>query len=171
MNTPRESLQNRDNWQEEAGERGRTDEDKFFNCLRDYFVGAPYSIENQPKDLARIYGSRGIKPDHVIRNSQTGRSIFVEVKRQRAAGNAHERACKFFTPGIVNAGRRIGNIRQKDFPYWMVFTNGIASDEKYREEINFWFESVQGALLLWTDIANCNLVIAHFEKHIKPILS
>ena len=70
--------------------------------MRRYVIGTDYEYESKPQDLRDIYGSQplgrstgphGIKPDGVIRNGATGRAVYIEIKRQRAAGNAHERAC------------------------------------------------------------------------------
>lgn len=62
----------------------------------------------------------GVFPDYSITNTETNKTIYIEVKRQdgwvegkdRSAGrgNAHERSCKFFTPGLLKVLRQKGNI-------------------------------------------------------------
>jgi type II restriction enzyme MunI len=57
------------------------------------------------------YGRHGIIPDFAIDNLKTKKPLYVEVKRQdgwvegkeksAGRGNAHERSCKFFTPGLL----------------------------------------------------------------------
>jgi hypothetical protein len=124
--------------------------------------------------LAGIYGTgsggrpHGIRPDYSIFNSETGRTVFVEVKRQRAAGNAHERACKYMMPGILDAMRRVGNQPADVIPMWWVFTNGIATDPRYVQEIMFWFRGIEPNVLLWGDRESD--VTAHFDQFIRPML-
>ena len=53
----------------------------------------------------------GIYPDFAVDNLATVKSLYVESKRQDGwveggarkdeRGNAHERSCKFFTPGLL----------------------------------------------------------------------
>lgn len=62
----------------------------------------------------------GVSPDFSITNRKTGKILFGEIKRQdgwvegkdpsAGRGNAHERMCKLFTPGLMKAYRRIGKI-------------------------------------------------------------
>ena len=59
----------------------------------------------------------GITPDFAIRNKKTGKILFGEIKRQdgwvegkspsAGRGNAHERLCKLFTPGIIKKYREV----------------------------------------------------------------
>ena len=166
----REHLAGRDKWQDFAGVRGQTAEDAFQEIMSFAFQGTVYSLVSQPKDLAKIYGTRGIRPDFAIANKLTDRTMWVEIKRQQAAGNAHERACKYFTPGIVSAAQRIGNLGE-GFPFWLLFTNGIASDERYRTEIQFWFTGLEGGLTLWKSFTDHETITDHFDAHIVPLLS
>ncbi|MDA7981200.1 MAG: MunI family type II restriction endonuclease [Alphaproteobacteria bacterium] len=168
----REALSARDNWQQEAADRGDEPEAIVYHIFERYFRDSPYEITRRPKDLKGIYGNdRGIQPDHSIKNLRTERTVFLEVKRQRARGNAHERACKYFTPGIVHAGRQAGNLGDDVFPFWLIFTNGIATDERYVREISFWFgEQRKDALTLWRDLAEKEPLITHFERYIVPKL-
>ena len=76
------------------------------------------NIKLSKKILANIYtppkgkyGRHGIIPDFAIDNLKTRKTLYVEVKRQDGwvegkkksdgRGNAHERSCKFFTPGLL----------------------------------------------------------------------
>ena len=62
----------------------------------------------------------GVSPDFSITNIKTGKTLFGEIKRQdgwvegkdpsAGRGNAHERMCKLFTPGLLKAYRQIGKI-------------------------------------------------------------
>jgi len=113
----REHLEGRRPWQDLAGTRGSTAEDVFCVIMESHLEGTAYTGVHKPKDLEGIYGTRsgkdgrvrphGIHPEYAIQNTNTGKSIYVEIKRQRAAGNAHERACKYMMPGVLASAREI----------------------------------------------------------------
>ena len=167
----REHLENRDNWQAESAIRGSEAERAFDAIMRLYCTGTEYRYTSKPRDLREIYGrSHGIVPEAVIRNSRTNRAVYVEVKRQRNAGNAHERACKYFAPGIIASARAIANQPDDIIPFWWIFTNGIATDPRYVQEITHWFRGVEDNLLLWQAIRDYEPVVDHFERCIKPML-
>lgn len=172
----REHLQSRDVWQDQASQRGGKAEGVFDAILRSHLDPSEWILQKKPSDLGGIYGyhesgrPHGIKPDYLIRHSETGRSIFVEIKRQRAFGNAHERACKYFAPGILESAREIAGLSGSHLPFWWIFTNGIATDAKYVREITHWFSGIQDHLLLWQSFPEAAEVIAHFERSIRPML-
>ena len=175
----REHLEKREKWQDDSAERGQEAEVLFGDVLREHFEETAFRIEDKPKDLANIYGAittrgrrsgHGVRPDHSIRNLETRKIVYVEIKRQRAAGNAHERACKFMMPGIVGSAREIAAQPEGVIPFWWVFTNGIASDERYRREIMHWFCGIEGHVLLWRNTRDGREVTGHFERHIRPLL-
>jgi len=144
--------------------------------MQEYLRESDYVPKSKPTDLACIYGAghdgsgHGVRPDYSIMNQITGKTVFVELKRQRAKGNAHERACKFMMPGIVNSARRIARQGDSVIPFWWVFSNGIASSPRYIQEILHWFQGIEGHVLLWDDLENYVPVINHFENHIRPLL-
>lgn len=177
---PREFLSLRENWQSEAGARGHAAEGNFNRIMAEIFQAdgfEHYNLHAKPSIPGPTYGINKrlrIKPDAAIENTETGRTVFVEVKRQRARGNAHERACKFFAPGLITAGRQHGNIRKNHLPFFWVFTNGLADSEKYRSEIAFWFSSpeAENHFLLW-EHQNANNKVAlldFFQNNIRPVL-
>ena len=112
----------------------------------------------------------GIRPEFEIRNPANNKAVFVEIKRQKAEGNAHERACKYMMPGIVEAVRQAACQPKKVLPFWWIFTNGIARDEFYRQEISFWFKGYERNLLFWPQVHHHKDVVDHFERHIRPML-
>ena len=117
-------------WQDYGGSKATTAEHSFIEVFSKIFKDTEYEIISQPtdfknlyldvalseKELAEIYTpevpitKHGIQPDGAIRNKRTGKTVYIEIKRQdgwvegktRAAGrgNAHERLCKYFTPGL-----------------------------------------------------------------------
>ena len=62
----------------------------------------------------------GISMDFAIRNITNGKILFGEIKRQdgwiettnmqAGRGNAHERSCKYFTPGLMKVIRETGGL-------------------------------------------------------------
>lgn len=174
----REHLEDRDEWQREAGARGRGAEDIFHIIITLYLRDTEFEVTERPDSLQGIYGRHdgtgrphGIIPESVIRNTKNGKMIWVEIKRQRAAGNAHERACKYFMPGIVESARNIGRHPEGVIPFWLIFTNGIARSPCYRQEILHWFRGYEKNLLLWKSLNDHGAILEHFERHIKPLLS
>ena len=131
-------------------------------------------VDKKPSDLAKIYiasneAKYGIKPDFAIRTGN--RTIYVEVKRQGAKGNAHERACKYWTPGILDSMRHLGGWNNANvIPCWWVFTGGLTRDPKYQAGIRHWFKGYEGHVLLWEDTEDFDALTRHFDMHIKPLL-
>ena len=75
----------------------------------------------------------GVSPDFAIENTKTGKILFGEIKRQdgwvegkdpsAGRGNAHERSCKLFTPGLIKAYREIGKIDSEEIlPFYRSFS-------------------------------------------------
>ena len=171
-----EHLEQRGEWQGEANVRGQSVEDMFNGIMEKYLKQSGFKLVPKPEDLKSVYGVRttgrahGIEPDFMIRNPSNGRTVFIEIKRQKDEGNAHERACKYMMPGIVKAMQEVGNQPSNILPMWWIFTNGIAKDPNYRQAITFWFRGIAGNMLLWEDVRDHNPVTDHFEKHIRDML-
>ena len=117
------------------------------------------------QELSEIYNPEevitrhGVNPDYAITNKETNKTIYVEVKRQdgwveggtRAdgRGNAHERSCKFFTPGLQNKLREYGNLADGITPFWVVFTGDITRDPCRVREIKLWYEGIPEHYFMW----------------------
>jgi hypothetical protein len=122
----------------------------------------------------------GISPDYAIENLITKKILYVEVKRQdgwvegkpRSAGrgNAHERACKLFTPGLINIYRYYGNIQPPALPFWIVFQGDITRDPCRVREIYFWFSGFSPHFFLWNDKMTDSEIKNHFDTFLQPIL-
>lgn len=168
----REHLEGRDNWQDEANRRGQGAELGFSGVMQQHLAGTEFEFEDKPKDLMHIYGrGRGIRPDHAIRNRRTGKTVYVEVKRQRDRGNAHERACKYMMPGILHSAREQAKQPESVIPIWWVFTEGLATSDRYQREIRHWFRGMESHVLLWSDPRAGSYVTDHFDRHIRPRLT
>lgn len=129
-----------------------------------------YEITPKPKTLKHIYTkSRGIIPELSIRYIPTGNTIFIEVKRQGDEGNAHERLCKYFAPGILSRSSVIANINN---PFFFVLMDGLAKNARYDEELRIWFDAdnFRDRYLLWTDTSDDTKLTNWFDVIIKPYL-
>jgi hypothetical protein len=125
--------------------------------------------------------SWGILPDFAIENTKTGKFLFGEIKRQdgwvegkdpsAGRGNAHERLCKLFTPGLLNTYRKIGGIKDKDIlPFWIVFEGDITRDPKRVREITFWFNQYYANFFMWRPNASGEELLKHFNDYLKKYL-
>jgi hypothetical protein len=123
----------------------------------------------------------GVSPDFAIENIITGKILFGEIKRQdgwvegvspsAGRGNAHERACKLFTPGLLAEYRRIGNITNDEIlPFWVVFQGDITRDPKRVREIKFWFDRFQDNYYMWRPKSSSDLLVKHFDEKLKKYL-
>lgn len=123
----------------------------------------------------------GVSPDFAIENTKTHKILFGEIKRQdgwvegkdpsAGRGNAHERLCKLFTPGLLKAYRKIGNIYDTDIlPFWVVFEGDITRDPKRNREIAFWFDSYEKNFFMWRPTMTDKDLTEHFEKYLKKYL-
>lgn len=139
--------------------------------------------------LAQIYNPAidfkkkkwGVSPDFAIENRQTKRILFGEIKRQdgwvegkepkAGRGNAHERFCKLFAPGLTAAYRRIGKIDNEEIlPFWVVFQGDITRDPKRVREISFLFGPYVDNYFMWRPNMTGVDLIAHFNNKLKKYL-
>ena len=151
----KEDLSKRKTWQDYSGSNAKDAESNFFNVFNEKFKETDFRVIPKPKELKSIYvdfklsdeileqiytpkdpiTTHGISPDYCIRNLKTRKTIYVEVKRQdgwvegkeRSAGrgNAHERSCKFFTPGLQKVLYKYSGISPPALPFWVVFIGDI----------------------------------------------
>ena len=192
-----DELRLRENWQTASGEMSVLAEKNFYKILRYLFEGTNYKITDKPKEFARIYENwplpteeqqqiydpgieyrHGILPDYSIENTETGKKIFVEVKRQdgwveelpRSAGrgNAHERLCKYFTPGLKKILENESKI-ENGLPFWIVFMGNITRDPCRVREITCWFDVYSDHFFFWRK-QDTDSLCEHFIDRITPLL-
>lgn len=196
------SLENklRKKWQDYGGIKAAVAEQSFIEIFSVLFQDTEYKIVSQPtefKDLyvnvnltkeesAAIYTPKepitkhGIKPDAAISNTKTGKTIYVEIKRQdgwvegkkRSAGrgNAHERLCKYFTPGLLSKLRDSGKITEPNLPFWIIFQGDITRDPCRVREITYWFKEFKAHYFFWRNTKDAKALIEHFKTYIIPLL-
>ena len=195
-----EDNRKRKKWQDYSGKNAGVAEKSFFEVFTEYFKGTNFRIRRNTKEFNNIYSKvglskevlaeiynpniknikHGISPDYAIENTETGKIIYVEVKRQdgwiegkpRSAGrgNAHERLCKFFTPGLLKLLRKYGKLSNDVLPFWVVFQGDITRDPCRVREVTFWFDKYSAHFFMWRNQANITPLIEHFNKHIKSLL-
>ena len=170
----KKALSKRDTWQDYSGQNASKAESVFFKTFKEEFKKTDYSIISKPQNFNKIYVDikldshtlseiycptepikrHGIFPDYCLKNNKTKKILFVEVKRQdgwvegknRSAGrgNAHERSCKFFTPGLLKILRQEGKIiNENALPFWTVFLGDITRDPCRVREIVCWYEGFE----------------------------
>ena len=196
----KDELSNRDVWQDVGGTKATGAEHSFFGAFQNILEGTPFRIIPRPKDFRQIYvdislsdktlseifipeepiKKHGIAPDYKIVNSETGKILYVEVKRQdgwvegkpRSAGrgNAHERCCKYFTPGLLKILRKKSGIKKQALPFWAVFQGDITRDPCRVREITCWFDKFPNHYFFWRNTKDPRPLINHFEHKLKHLL-
>lgn len=187
-------------WQDYSGKNAGKAEYDFYKTFNAFFSGTEFEIIAKPKDFKNIYvdvklnkkelseiykpeipiTKHGISPDYAIKNTETNKTIYVEVKRQdgwvkgkpRSAGrgNAHERSCKFFTPGLQRLLREKGNLSDTVLPFWTVFQGDITRDPCRVREVTLWYDSYKAHYFFWRNPSVADPLIEHFIEKIMPLL-
>ncbi|MBA7608988.1 Type-2 restriction enzyme MunI [subsurface metagenome] len=190
----------RKKWQDYSGKNAGEAEKDFYEAFEIVFKDTDFKIRAKPKEFINVYlkielskqelseiytppeeiKRHGILLDYAIDNVKTNKTIYIEVKRQdgwveggkRAdgRGNAHERSCKFFTPGLLKILRSKGNLGSDVLPFWIVFQGDITRDPCRVREITCWYDQYKAHYFFWRDSRNPEKLIDHFEKHIAPLL-
>lgn len=193
-------LSKRSVWQDYCGENAGVAEKNFFKLFQDEFNGTDFRIRPKPREFSNIYTkilladhildeiynpgttyTHGIIPDYAIDNIRTDKHLYVEVKRQdgwvegkqmsAGRGNAHERGCKLFTPGLLKILRAAGHLGPDVLPFWIVYQGDIARDPKRNREIHCWFDGAEQNFFMWRNPINGNPLIDHFNKYFRDLMS
>jgi hypothetical protein len=109
----------------------------------------------------------GMEPDGMIRNYVTDKAHLIEDKKQNAAGNAHERACRYGMPKIVKALQE--KLQTDAQPVSWIFAGEMTADEKYILEIQATFPDENVLLIKPTDDPKA-VILAWFNRVVKPLL-
>ena len=122
----------------------------------------------------------GISMDFAIRNLTNGKILFGEIKRQdgwiettnmqAGRGNAHERSCKYFTPGLMKVIRETGGLSEEILPFWLVIVGDITRDPRRNREIAYWFQDYTKNYYMWRDTDNVGEMLDFFENNLLPYL-
>lgn len=152
---------------------------EFGNIYSDYNL--PQSVLNEIYDVDVSKKSWGISMDFAIRNLENEKILFGEIKRQdgwventnmqAGRGNAHERCCKYFTPGLMKILRQTSKIFEEDIlPFWIIFVGDITRDPRRNREIAFWFQEYTKNYYMWRDTSNADNMIDFFGDNLLPYL-
>lgn len=122
----------------------------------------------------------GISMDFAIRNKENGKILFGEIKRQdgwvettnmaAGRGNAHERSCKYFTPGLMKIIRETGGLSEEILPFWLVIVGDITRDPRRNREIAYWFQDYTKNYYMWRDTNDVGDMLDFFENNLLPYL-
>lgn len=193
-------LRKRDIWQDSSGGKAGIAEKSFYEVFSKEFKGSDLRVRPKPKEFKNIYSKiklsdevlaniynpdeiwvHGVILDFAIDNLKTKKTLYVEVKRQdgwvegkprkAGRGNAHERSCKFFTPGLLKILREYGKLGNKALPFWVVFQGDIARDPKRVREIQCWYTGYPAHFFLWHNSADGKPLVNHFNKKLKHLLT
>ena len=197
----KKELSERDIWQDSSGSKAGVAEKNFFQVFSEYFKNSDFKIRKRPKEFNNIYYDikltkkvlseiytpdikewrHGVIPDYAIDNIKTKKTLYIEVKRQdgwvegkpRSAGrgNAHERSCKFFTPGLLKILRKHGNLGDNVIPFWTVFQGDITRDPCRVREITCWYDEYSSHFFMWRNSADEKSLINHFNNELKHLLT
>lgn len=190
----------RKKWQDYSRRNAAKAERSFLETFQIIFEDTEFEIRAQPKEFNKIYVDfpldaktleeiytppepitrHGVFPDYAIDNKENNKTIYIEVKRQDGwveggkrsdgRGNAHERSCKFFTPGLQKILRKEGNLEDDVLPFWTIFQGDITRDPCRVREITCWYDDLTAHFFFWRDSTDPEPLIFHFEYHIQPLL-
>lgn len=192
-------LRGRKKWQDASGGKAGLAEKTFYSVFEKEFQGTDFRIRSKPREFKNIYSKielaeevmagiycpdetwvHGVLPDYAIENLKTKKILFVEVKRQdgwvegkprnAGRGNAHERSCKYFTPGLLRVLRSAGNLGDDVLPFWVVFQGDIARDPKRVREVTLWYTGCAAHFFMWSDSTRSQPLIDHFNANLKQLL-
>ena len=125
--------------------------------------------------------SWGISMDFAIRNLENGKILFGEIKRQdgwiegtkssAGRGNAHERSCKYFTPGLKKVIKEKSHLDTDEIlPFWLVLVGDITRDPRRNREIAFWYQGFEKNYYMWRDTQDVGPLLDFFEENLLPYL-
>lgn len=189
----------RKKWQDYSGLKAGSAEQDLYSVFLNEFKNTDFQIRPKPKEFSNIYVNiklskqelleiytpvngitrHGVFPDYAIDNLKTQKTLYIEVKRQDGwveggvrsdgRGNAHERSCKFFSPGLLKILREHGKLGDGVLPFWTVFQGNITRDPCRVREITCWYDEYTAHYYLWRDSKNPIPLIKHFNKHLRPL--
>lgn len=193
-------LRRRAVWQDYSGAKAGSAERNFHEVFSGAFKDTELSIRPSPSEFSTIYvdvhlnktvlseiycpaggiTKHGVRPDYAIDNRALGKTLYIEVKRQdgwvegkpRSAGrgNAHERCCKLFTPGLLKVLRSRGGLGEGVLPFWTVFQGDITRDPCRVREITLWFDTYGAHFFMWRNTTNPMPLLVHFDTYLKHLL-
>ena len=110
----------------------------------------------------------GCIPDIKLHCKATGKSYFIECKRQNDAGNAHERCAKYATPSIID----LIKVKAKGHhhPIGYLFTGAMTEKRKYQVELRATFGFAADHLFFWKGERAAGKLIEWVSRVVVPLL-
>jgi hypothetical protein len=129
-----------------------TSEENFVEALRRILPAERYDVIDHPRELLGMFGlgagrTLGIRPEASIRNRETARVMYFEVKKQGDAGNAEERAFKHHTVQFYKTLQAL--TRMPYHAYCTIFCESLATNPRYTTKFKSLIEP--GHYFLWVD--------------------
>jgi hypothetical protein len=127
-------------------------EGEFLQVASSCLEPTKYVVEYQPRVLEDLFAAAGetalgVRPDFIIKSRDTGRMLFVEVKKQAERGNAEERSYKHHT---VQFYKTLEDRFGYDFHPWVtVWSEQLATLPRYTRKAKYLFE--EGHYFLWVN--------------------
>jgi len=195
------ALRRRAVWQDQSGAKATIAEKDFHTVFSAAFQGTSFQIRSKPTEFRNIYANvvlnptvtaaiynppegikrHGISPDYAIDNLATKKTLYVEVKRQDGwveggkrsdgRGNAHERSCKYFTPGLLEIMRKQGRLGNQALPFWTIFLGDITRDPCRVREITLWYKRFEDHFFFWRNPKDENALLKHFRQRLQHLLT
>ena len=135
-------------WVMDAAEAGKTGECTVVDLL-EYLPKEDYTVEiKTAKCKVRKPTKGSYVLDIKITCIKTKLSIFIEVKKQNARGNAHERAYKYLPNGGIAQYIRT-KYNWNYYPVITIFTGEMTLKAKYINEIEMQYGITKGAVFLF----------------------
>lgn len=136
-----------------------------------------YNVDmNEKKANGKPKYEWGISMDFAIRNLKNGKILFGEIKRQdgwiettnmqAGRGNAHERSCKYFTPGLMKLLRKTSGLSEEILPFWLIIVGDITRDPRRNREIAYWFQEYTKNYYMWRDTNDICDMLDFFENNL-----
>ncbi len=136
-----------------------------------------YDIDVTAKNAnGKVKYKWGISMDFAVRNLTNGKILFGEIKRQdgwvettnmqAGRGNAHERSCKYFTPGLMKVIRETGGLSEEILPFWLVIVGDITRDPRRNREIAYWFQDYTKNYYMWRNTNDVGDMLDFFENNL-----
>lgn len=142
-----DNLSNRNTkWVSEARKIGDNGESSIEHALR-AALPSTYEVISKPRVLAKVYGTHGVIPDLMVKNTVTGKCLFIEKKAGNNGGNAHERAYKYLSPALQQVTK--AKCKTVDNPFVFVFSGKTFFKEKYQQEIDMILGHIPNNYLIW----------------------
>lgn len=140
-----------------------------------------YNIDmNEKKANGKPKYEWGISMDFAVRNLNNEKILFGEIKRQdgwiettnmqAGRGNAHERSCKYFTPGLMKILRETSKLSKEILPFWLIIVGDITRDPRRNREIAYWFQEYTKNYYMWRDTNDIGDMLDFFENNLLPYM-